>query len=88
MTVLSSRGQVVLPKAVRERLGLEPGQRLAVQISGDGVVLRPERPATRTGRAARASARSGWRTLRGALRGTDALAGLLADRRADVARGR
>jgi AbrB family looped-hinge helix DNA binding protein len=83
--VLSSRGQVVLPKAVRDRLGLEPGQRLAVEVSGRSVVLKPE---TRASRSAPDAQRTGWRSLRGALRGTDALASLRSDRRAELARGR
>jgi AbrB family looped-hinge helix DNA binding protein len=39
---LSSKGQLVIPKAIRERLGLHPGDALdfLVQDNGD-VVLRP-----------------------------------------------
>ena len=84
-TVLSTRGQVVLPKEVRDRLRLEPGQRLAVEIAEDGVLLRPE---ARAKVASKAASRSGWRSLRGALRGSDALAALGADRRAELSRGR
>jgi AbrB family looped-hinge helix DNA binding protein len=39
-TRLSSRGQVVLPKALRERLGLHEGEILAVYGEGDTVVLK------------------------------------------------
>lgn len=39
-TRLSSRGQVVLPKALRERLGLHVGEILAVYGQGDTVVLK------------------------------------------------
>ena len=36
-------GRMVLPKAVRDCLGLEPGDRLEVTEDGDAVVLRPVR---------------------------------------------
>lgn len=39
-TRLSTRGQVVLPKALRERLGLDAGDRLAVYGEGDTVILK------------------------------------------------
>ena len=84
-TVLSSRGQVVLPKAVRDRLGLEAGQRLAVEVSGRSIVLKPE---LRANRPARAVGRTGWRSLRGALRGTNALDALRVERQREIARGR
>lgn len=38
---LSSRYQIVIPKQVREALGLRPGDRLLVEIEGNKVVLRP-----------------------------------------------
>lgn len=42
-TTLSSKFQVVIPKAVRERQRLEPGQRFTVVEKGDLVVLVPLR---------------------------------------------
>ena len=39
--ILSSKGQVVLPAEVRKRLRLTHGERLSVEIHGDGVILRP-----------------------------------------------
>jgi len=39
-TRMSSKGQVVLPKAVRERLRLRPGARLEVAVNGRAIVLR------------------------------------------------
>ena len=41
LTVLSQKGQVVLPKALRDAHGWQPGQRLSVESVGDGLSLRP-----------------------------------------------
>jgi len=48
-TRLSSKGQIILPKAVRETHHWEPGTDFSVEDTGDGVVLRPLKttPATR-----------------------------------------
>lgn len=43
-TVLSTKGQVILPKAVRERLRWEPGVRLVVEETEGGVVIKREKP--------------------------------------------
>ncbi len=40
-TRMSSKGQVVIPEAIRKRLGLEPGVELIVLGEGDTVVLKP-----------------------------------------------
>jgi AbrB family looped-hinge helix DNA binding protein len=42
-TRLSSKGQVILPKAVRDARHWEPGTEFAVEALGDGVLLRPLR---------------------------------------------
>ena len=34
---MSSKNQIVVPKAAREALGLKPGDRLAVSLDGDTV---------------------------------------------------
>ena len=39
-TKLSSKGQVVIPEAIRERLGLEAGVQFVVVAEGDVVVLK------------------------------------------------
>jgi len=40
-TILSTKGQVILPKAVREHLHWTPGTRLSVEHTAEGVLLRP-----------------------------------------------
>ena len=42
-TVVSAKGQVVLPKAVRDRFNWQPGKRLDVIEHADGVTLRARR---------------------------------------------
>ena len=39
-TRLSSKGQVVIPEEIRERLGLEPGAQFVVVGEGDVVILK------------------------------------------------
>ena len=41
---LSSKYQLVLPRATRERLGLRPGMKLTVVAKGSVIYLVPERP--------------------------------------------
>lgn len=43
-TTLSSKGQVVLPRQVRSKLGLQPGTQFDVSTSGETVVLVPRVP--------------------------------------------
>jgi AbrB family looped-hinge helix DNA binding protein len=43
-TRLSSKGQVIIPKPVRDRHGWRPGIELEVEDRGDVVVLRPANP--------------------------------------------
>jgi AbrB family looped-hinge helix DNA binding protein len=42
-TRLSSKGQVIIPKAVRDRQGWRPGVELEVEDQGDAVLLRRAR---------------------------------------------
>jgi AbrB family looped-hinge helix DNA binding protein len=42
-TRLSSKGQIILPKAVRDLHHWAPGTDFSVEDSGDGVLLRPIR---------------------------------------------
>ena len=41
-TTVSTKGQVILPKAIRRSLGWEAGMRLVVENTPEGVLLRPE----------------------------------------------
>jgi AbrB family looped-hinge helix DNA binding protein len=43
-TKLSTRGQVVIPGEIRNRLGLEPGEQFVVIGEGDVVVLKTLKP--------------------------------------------
>jgi len=38
---LGTAGRVVIPKAIRERLGLEPGDELEFEIEGNGLRITP-----------------------------------------------
>ncbi len=46
-TTIDTAGRVVVPKALRDRLGIEPGSTIDVSIYGAGLQLIPE---TRTAR--------------------------------------
>ena len=41
VTAVSSKGQVVLPKAVRDVLSLDAGSKLIVVTDGDNILLKP-----------------------------------------------
>jgi AbrB family looped-hinge helix DNA binding protein len=43
-TTVSTKGQVILPKAIRDGKGWRPGQQLVVEETRDGVLLRPASP--------------------------------------------
>lgn len=40
---LTSKGQVTIPQAIRERLGLKQGDQISFEIDDDKTVLRPYR---------------------------------------------
>jgi AbrB family looped-hinge helix DNA binding protein len=70
---LSSRGQLALPKAVRDQLRLGEGSYLTVRVEGDAVILR-KAPA------------EGWRQWEGRFKGSDLLRDLARARRKELAR--
>ena len=41
-TTVSSKGQLVIPVALREALGIEPGTRVAIRQEGTRLILEPE----------------------------------------------
>ena len=45
-TKLSSKGQVVLPRLARSRLGLAPGTKFDCEIAGESILLKPRTPKT------------------------------------------
>ncbi len=47
VTKISTKGQVVVPCAIRRRLGLQPGDSLDVKAEGDRIVLTPQKKRTR-----------------------------------------
>ena len=38
---VSTKGQIVIPAALREEMGLTPGTRVTIERAGDTIVLRP-----------------------------------------------
>ena len=47
-TTLSSKGQIILPKHIREAHAWQAGLEFLVIDTGDGVLLKPKRPFTPT----------------------------------------
>ena len=50
MTTLTSKGQVTIPKRVRDHLGLKPGSSVEFEVTADGrvvIVPRSKRPRSR-----------------------------------------
>ncbi len=40
--IVSSKGQVTLPAAMRARLGIQPGSRIVFELRGNELVIKPE----------------------------------------------
>lgn len=72
---VSSRGQVALPRAVRDQLGFWEGSDLTVRIERDEVILRKAPPGS-------------WREWEGRLKGSDLLGDLARERRKELTRDR
>jgi AbrB family looped-hinge helix DNA binding protein len=76
-TRLSQRGQVVIPKTIRDRLGIERGQVLEVEEIEGAIVLRVKTQAA-------APAGRDWRRWRGVLKGSGALQELEEEHRREI----
>ncbi len=42
--IVSSKGQVTLPAAMRKKLGIGPGSRIHFELRGQELVIKPELP--------------------------------------------
>jgi AbrB family looped-hinge helix DNA binding protein len=72
---VSSKGQIAIPKAVRERLNLKAGTEVVIDVQGEALVMK---------RLVRAF--PDWRTMRGMSKGPERLTKALEEERAaDVA---
>jgi len=49
MPRVTTRGQVTIPKEIRDALGIEPGDEVAFEETDDGYALRKEAPTTSEG---------------------------------------
>jgi AbrB family looped-hinge helix DNA binding protein len=76
---VSSKGQMVLPKRIREDLAIREGDRVELHREGDRIVLEP---------ALKAGSQRSWRSWRGALAGSPALRDHLREHAEEVARER
>ena len=65
---VSSKGQIAIPRAIRDALNLAAGTRLTLNVRGRDIILSPD-PA--------------WRKLRGAAAGPDLMAAFAAHRKAE-----
>ena len=75
-TTVSSKGQIVIPKALRERLRLTPGTALQIDVQGETLLM--QRVVKGYG---------DWRTMRGMLRdGGNLLEELARERAEELAR--
>jgi len=77
-TTVSSKGQLVIPAAIRQSLGIEPGTRVAIRQDGAQLILEPLTPA---------AARQLIRELRGLTAGGESMTDeLIEDRHAEDAK--
>ena len=70
---VSSKGQIAIPKPIRDRLGLRQGTDLAVRVEGPEVIMRKIDHAS-------------WRQWRGRLKGTPLLQDRARERRRELKR--
>ncbi len=75
VVTMSSKGQIVIPQRIRQRLGMREGSKITVEATQDAIVLRP------AGRVAR-----GWRRWHGAFSGRRLLNALAEEHAAEISR--
>ena len=74
-TTISSKGQIAIPKAVRDKLHLKAGTEVSIDVQGEALVMKrfvhnyPD-----------------WHTMRGMFRDSNLLKDLTDDRAAEIAR--
>ena len=78
IVTLSAKGQIVLPRPIRDALGLREGDRVNVTLKEDHLILSP----------LSTSSHKDWRHWRGCLAGTQALKEHLAEHADEVRRER
>jgi AbrB family looped-hinge helix DNA binding protein len=66
MVTVSSKGQIAIPKAVRDALNLSEGAKLRLELRGQQIILSKE---------------PGWKKLEGAAAGTDLIKAFAAHKR-------
>lgn len=67
-TTATSKGQIVIPSAIRRRLGIKEGTRIRIEEKGNEIILRP-------------ITREYVHSVRGKLRGKGLMKALLADKK-------
>jgi len=78
VVTVSSKGQIVLPKELREELEIREGDSIEIQREGDGLHLR---------RLSSTPPPADWRAWRGILAGSGALEEQLREHREEIERG-
>lgn len=41
IAIISSRGQLVIPRMIRKQLNISPGNRVMIKVEGDHAILKP-----------------------------------------------
>jgi AbrB family looped-hinge helix DNA binding protein len=72
---ISSKGQIAIPKAIRERLNLKEGTEVSIDVHGEALVMK---------RLVRNH--PDWRTMQGMVQGESLTQALEAEHRAELAR--
>jgi AbrB family looped-hinge helix DNA binding protein len=72
---ISSKGQIAIPKAVRNRLNLKNGTQVVIDVQGETLVMKRL-----------VSDFPDWRTMRGMFRGTNLLLDLAKEHTSELAR--